>query len=95
MKDYYVYILTTTHNKTFYVGVTNNMARRMVEHKNEVADGFTKRYHIHKLVYFEKYTDVSDAIRREKQLKGWKRQKKNSLIVAKNPDYHDISQSFI
>ena len=95
MNDYYVYILTTTHNKALYIGVTNDMARRMAEHKNESVDGFTKRYHIHKLVYFEKYSNISAAIHREKQLKRWTREKKNALVATKNPDFNDISQSFI
>ena len=95
MKDYYVYILTTTHNKILYVGITNDMARRMAEHKNEVADSFTKRYHIHKLVYFERYSNPQAAISREKQLKGWKRIKKNKLIEEKNPSWYDLSHSFI
>ena len=95
MNEYYVYILTTTHNNALYIGVTNDMARRMAEHKSECVDGFTKRYHIHKLVYFEKYADISAAIRREKQLKKWTREKKNALITSKNPAFDDISQSFI
>ena len=93
MNEYYVYILTTIHNKTLYIGVTNDLSRRVAEHKNEIADGFTKRYHIHKLVYFERYSDPQQAIQREKQLKGWTRKKKNVLIEEKNPNWYDISHS--
>ena len=69
MKDYYVYILTTTNNTVLYIGVTNDLRRRVYEHKLKVADGFTKKYQIHKLVYCENCHEVKDAIAREKQLK--------------------------
>lgn len=74
-----------------YAGMTNDLARRLYEHKNELADGFTKKYHVHKLVYFETTSDVTSAISREKQIKGWTRAKKNALVEAKNPDGRDLS----
>ena len=89
MKRYYVYILTSKENTALYIGVTNDLRRRLNEHKNEIADGFTKRYHLHKLVYYEKYSEINDAISREKQLKGWSRRKKNALIEKRNPDWDD------
>lgn len=69
----YIYILTNKTDKVMYIGVTANLQRRIYEHKNEFADGFTKRYHVHKLVYYEAFNNITDAIAREKQLKGWKR----------------------
>ena len=91
---YYVYILTNKSNITLYVGVTDNLARRLFEHKSEQIDGFTKKYHIHKLVYFEEYSNVNDAIAREKQLKKWTRRKKNLLIEAKNPSWSDWGENW-
>ena len=86
---YYVYILTNTNNSVVYIGVTNDLKRRVYEHKTELIDGFTKRYHIHKLIYYEEYSDPYSAIKREKQLKGWNRERKNNLIETKNPDWND------
>ena len=88
---YYVYILTNNGDRVMYIGVTNDLARRVWEHKNELNDGFTKRYHVHKLVYFEKYSSVDEAILREKQLKGWTREKKNILVKTNNPSFEDLS----
>ncbi|MBO5287287.1 MAG: GIY-YIG nuclease family protein [Clostridia bacterium] len=89
---YYVYILTNKTNRVLYIGVTNDLSRRIYEHKNELLDGFTKKYHVHKLVYYEEYTYVNNAIAREKQLKGWIREKKNLLIEAFNPNWEDLSE---
>ena len=75
--QYYVYILTNKNNRVMYIGVTNDLERRLYEHRQELADGFTKRYHVHKLVYFEQTSDVHVALEREKQLKNWSRAKKN------------------
>lgn len=86
---YYVYILTSKTNSVLYIGVTNDLRRRLYEHKNELIEGFTKKYHVHKLVYFEKYSEINDAIAREKQLKRWIRAKKNSLVETKNPNWND------
>ena len=73
-----------------YIGVTNDLKRRAHEHKAEINDCYTKRYHIHKLVYYEQYSDVKMAIAREKQLKGWTRKKKDMLVESKNPCYDDL-----
>ena len=89
--QYYVYFLTNRTNSVLYVGVTNNLQRRLYEHKKELADGFTKRYHVHKLVYFETTTDVRAAIAREKQIKSWSRARKNALIETMNPKWEDLS----
>ena len=82
---YYVYILTTQSNRTLYVGVTNDLNRRLSEHKNGEIEGYTKRYHVSKLVHYETFPEVNDAIAREKQLKHWTRAKKNALIESQNP----------
>ena len=92
MHNYYVYILTNRNNKVMYIGVTNDLQRRIYEHRNELVDGFTKRYHVHKLVYFEHTSDVHAAIAREKQLKGWLRAKKNALVETMNPQWKDLSE---
>ena len=86
---YSVYILTNNTDSVMYIGVTNNLNRRLLEHKNEQTEGFTKKYHLHKLVYFENYSEINDAIAREKQLKGWTREKKNQLVKSKNPNWDD------
>ena len=88
---YYVYLLTNWNNKVLYTGVTNNLERRLYEHKNGLVDGFTKKYHVHKLIYFEYTDDVLAAIAREKQIKGWTRKKKNDLIESINPQWQDLS----
>ncbi len=91
MRDYYVYILVSTNLKVIYIGVTNNLERRLYEHKNGLIEGFTSRYYVDRLVYFEQSTDVNAAIGREKQLKGWKREKKNQLVKSANPEWKDLS----
>lgn len=88
---YYVYILTNQSNKVMYIGVTNDLQRRLYEHKNELIKGFTKKYHVHKLVYYESYQDVRDAILREKRLKGLLRIRKNELVQMVNPLWVDLS----
>lgn len=92
---YYTYIMTDVTNKFLYIGVTNCLARRVEEHKNHAADSYTKRYHICKPVYYECFEDVRNAIAREKQLKCWTRDKKDMLIVSKNPDRNDLSEQII
>ena len=87
---YYVYILTNFNNKVLYIGVTNDLNRRIYEHKNKLIEGFTKKYNVNKLVYYEEYKDVNEAISREKQLKGWKRQKKDKIVEAVNPQWVDL-----
>ncbi|MEI7621196.1 MAG: GIY-YIG nuclease family protein [Candidatus Moraniibacteriota bacterium] len=89
MKKYYVYILTNKSG-TLYIGVTGNLQRRIWEHKNKVVEGFTKKYNIDKLIYFEQTENVMSALEREKQLKKWKRQKKEVLISKANPKWEDL-----
>lgn len=86
----YVYI-ATNHSKTLYIGVTNNLERRILEHKHKTIPGFTSKYNIHKLVYFEEIADPRQAIEREKQLKGWLRQRKIDLIEESNPKWTDLA----
>ena len=87
---YYIYILTTQSNSVLYIGITNDLCRRLYEHKSEQFDSFTKRYHIHKLVYFEEHSSPNYAILREKQLKRWRREKKIQLVESKNPNWDDL-----
>jgi putative endonuclease len=91
MKQYFVYILTNKSNKVLYIGVSNNLERRMYEHKNKMIDGFTKRYNLTKLIYFEEASDIRSAIEREKQLKNWHRDWKIKLINNFNPEWKDLS----
>jgi putative endonuclease len=93
MRDYYVYIMTN-RSKTLYIGVTNNIARRVYEHKHMLYDGFARRYLIDRLVYYEATNDVEGAIAREKQLKGWVRRRKVALIETENPTWRDLSDDF-
>ena len=89
--QYYVYILTNNHNTVLYTGVTNDLRKRVYEHKNHLDIGsFTAQYNIEKLVYFEVSSDVKVAIEREKQIKGWNRKRKNKLIESKNPNWVDL-----
>jgi putative endonuclease len=90
MKDYYVYILTSKKHGTLYIGVTNDLLRRVYEHKESLADGFTKRYKVHQLVYYEQTNSIEDAIAREKQLKTWNRAWKIALIESMNPRWSDL-----
>lgn len=87
---YYVYILTRKRNSVFYVGVTNNLIRRIHEHKTGLVEGFTKKYDVKKLVYYEQFEDIQLAIQREKSIKKWKRQYKINAIEALNPDWKDL-----
>ena len=89
---YYVYILTNWSNKVLYIGVTNNLERRLYEHKNKLIKGFTEKYNVNKLVYYDSTTDVKAAIEREKQIKGWTRLKKSNLIESINPYWKDLSE---
>ncbi|HXS14834.1 MAG TPA: GIY-YIG nuclease family protein [Candidatus Saccharimonadales bacterium] len=93
MKSYYVYILTNNLNTTFYIGVTNNLERRIYEHKHELLEGFSKKYKLKKLIYFEECTNINDAISREKQLKNWHREWKLNLIKRINPDFRDLAEN--
>ena len=91
---YYVYILSNKYNTVIYTGITNNLERRLYEHKNKINQSFTSKYNIDKLVYFEETTDVKSAIQREKQIKGMSRRKKNRLIDFINPKWNDLSESW-
>jgi len=91
---HYVYILTNWSNKVLYTGVTNNLERRLYEHKNKSVKGFTEKFNINKLVYFDSTTDIKAAIAREKQIKGWTRNKKNDLIESINPQWNDLSENW-
>jgi len=93
MKQYYVYIMTN-HSGTLYVGVTNDLRRRVWEHKQKLIEGFTKRYNITRLIYYEETSDANAAIAREKQIKGWLRKKKVALIESVNPGWKDLSESW-
>ncbi len=88
--QYYIYILANKRNGTLYIGVTSNLAKRVYEHKNNIIKGFTKKYNIHKLAYYEITNDVESAIRREKQLKNWNRKWKLKLIEKNNPEWIDL-----
>jgi len=89
--QYYVYILTNKKKGTLYIGMTNNLERRVFEHKNKINEGFTKKYGLDKLVYFEMYPYVNDAILREKRMKKWKREWKINAIEEDNPDWNDLA----
>jgi putative endonuclease len=93
MRDYnfYVYIITNWNDEVMYIGMTNNLERRLHEHKDKLVDGFTKKYNVSKLVYYEHTTDVQAALAREKEIKKWRREKKNNLVVSMNPDWKDLS----
>ncbi len=90
MKTYYVYIMTNK-SRTLYTGVTNNLERRVYEHKGKLIPGFTKQYNINQLAYYEETNDVQVALAREKQIKGWLRSKKIALIETMNPEWRDLS----
>ncbi len=94
MKTYYVYMITNWNNKVLYTGVTNDLVRRVHEHREKKIPGFTSRYNLHKLVFFESSTDVNAAIAREKEIKGWIRRKKNALIKTINPEWNDLAIEF-
>jgi putative endonuclease len=88
---YYVYLLTNWNKKVMYIGVTNNLIRRIYEHKNKQVKGFTEKYNINKLVYFEETNDIRAALEREKEIKKWRREKKNELVEKMNPEWRDLS----
>jgi len=92
MEEYFVYILTNGNNTVLYVGITNNLQKRIEEHSSGRGSAFTKKYNVSKLVYYEIYTDPENAIKREKQLKAGSRKKKDCLINDSNPEWKDISR---
>jgi putative endonuclease len=89
--QYYVYLLTNWNNKVIYIGITSDLKRRLYEHRNKLIKGFTEKYNVTKLVYFETTTDVKSAIAREKEIKKWRREKKNRLVDTINADWKDLS----
>ena len=94
--QYYVYILSNNHKNVIYTGVTNDLIRRVYEHKNHLDKGsFTSRYNVENLVFYEVTTDIDSAIAREKQIKGWNRKRKEKLIEAKNPNWNDLYESVL
>jgi len=90
MKDYYFYMMTNWTNERIYAGVTNNLERRVNEHRSGLIEGFTKKYKIKKLVYFEHYSDIETAILREKEVKAWRREKKDRLVEIQNPEWNEL-----
>jgi putative endonuclease len=95
MRSYYVYILASKRNGTLYIGVTNDLRRRSFEHHSHLMEGFTAKYHVNQLVYFEETNDINTAIAREKQLKNWRRLWKLELIEQQNPDWTDLFEAII
>ena len=95
MKTYYIYILASRKNGTLYIGVTNNIAKRIHQHKSKASEGFTKRYNVHQLVWYDQSNDIHEVLQREKQMKKWKRQWKINLIEEQNPNWRDLSEDFI
>jgi putative endonuclease len=95
MKDYYIYMMASKKNGTLYIGVTNDLLRRVWQHKNDVHGGFTKKYRVHRLVWYETTTDIEKAIQREKPMKKWRRQWKIELIEKKNPNWDDLYDELI
>jgi len=92
--SYYVYILASRRNGTVYTGVTNNLLNRMYSHKNKLLRGFSSRYNVNRLVFFEETGDVFSAIEREKEIKGWRRSKKLKLVESTNPTWKDLSEGW-
>ena len=90
-KRYYVYLLTNWNHRVIYVGFTSDLKRRVYEHQNKLVTGFTEKYNVTKLVYFEETLDVMAAIAREKEIKKWRREKKNNLVFKVNPKWKDLS----
>ena len=95
MRNYYVYILTNSDNNVLYIGVTNDLEKRLYEHKEHLIEGFTNKYNVNKLVYYEQTNDIDSAIRREKQLKNWHREWKMNLIQEHNPYWKDLYKEVI
>ena len=94
-KRYYVYIIANKHHTVFYTGMTNDLVRRIHEHRTKVIKGFTYRYNIYKLLYYEEYDSPTDAIQREKQIKKYRREKKKALIDGLNPEWQDLYEDFV
>src|SRR6266513_6359058 len=95
MNAFYVYIMTNQSRVVLYTGVTNSLMRRVRQHQNGQTQGFTKTYKVNRLVYYECFDDPRDAIGREKEIKGWRREKKNTLVETKNPKWADITDALL
>jgi len=94
--NYYVYIMTNQYKNVIYTGVTNDLTRRIYEHKNHLDKGsYTARYNVERLVYFEVTSDIESAIAREKQIKGWNRKRKDKLVESKNPNWEDLYEKIL
>lgn len=93
-KNYYVYLITNWNNKVLYIGVTSNLERRIYQHKNKSMRGFTEKYNVNKLVYFEQTNSIESAITREKEIKKWRREKKNILVESTNKEWQDLSKQW-
>ena len=94
MRNYYVYIMSNWNHKVLYTGMTNNLEKRVLEHKQKLMKGFTEKYNVTKLVYFDYGSDVKGAIETEKKIKGWRREKKVKLIERMNPNWQDLSEQW-
>lgn len=94
-KDYYIYILASKRNGTLYTGITSDLIKRIWEHKNKFVSGFTEKYDVDKLIYFEQHQDPENAIKREKRLKFWKRKWKVDLIEERNPEWKDLYENIV
>lgn len=92
LHDNYVYIMTNKHKNVLYIGITSNLGQRVTQHENGHYDGFTKKYNCHFLIYYEHFNDIELAIAREKQIKKWRREKKNKLISSFNPEWHFLNE---
>jgi putative endonuclease len=95
MKNYYIYMMSNVKNNVLYIGITNDLLRRVYEHKNDLIEGFTKKYRCHKLVWFEMTSDINAAIIKEKQMKKWKREYKENVINKMNPDWKDLYEGLV
>jgi len=93
-KTYYVYLITNWNNKVLYIGVTSNLEHRVQQHKNKLIKDFTEKYNVNKLVYFEQTNDIESAIAREKEIKKWRREKKNILVESTNGKWQDLSKQW-
>ena len=93
-KTYYVYLITNWNNKVLYIGVTSNLEHRVQQHKNKLIKDFTEKYNVNKLVYFEQTNDIESAITREKEIKKWRREKKNMLVESTNKQWQDLSKQW-
>jgi putative endonuclease len=95
MKAYYVYLMASKKNGILYIGVANDLRHRVWQHKNDIQEGFSKKYGVHRLVWYEETTDIKEAIQREKQMKKWRRQWKIDLINKENPDWDDLYDALL